>query len=145
MFDTNIFDRLSEFYEELKASTDHYEYYVTTVQVEELCEIPDSKIEIRKKNILRLADLRAKLVPISLIILNGRAKFDFAKFGDGEVYKNVLNENKSNTDDAIIADTSVSEGCVLITEDKKLYQKMKEKNYNVLNLEEFLNDLKTKC
>lgn len=141
MFDTNIFDKLPSIINKIKNSTDKYEYYVTTIQVEELCEIPDDKISKRKSNILMLADLRAKLVPISLSILNGRAQLGYARLGDGKVYYSMLNGNKSNTDDAIIADTAVSEGCTLITNDKAFYNKMKSNNYDVMTLEELITEI----
>ena len=78
MFDSNIFDKLPEFIELIHNSSTQYEYYITTIQIDELCEIPDSKIDIRKRNILMLAALRAKLVPISVFIL-GRAHLGFAR------------------------------------------------------------------
>lgn len=141
MFDTNIFDKLNMVINDSKNATDRYEYYVTTIQVEELCEIPDSKIETRKLNILQLAELRAKLVPISVFVLNGRARLGYARLGDGKAYSKVLKENGSNSDDAIIADTAVYEGCILVTEDKELYRKMKYYGYDVMNLSELLKGI----
>jgi predicted nucleic acid-binding protein len=141
MFDTNIFDKLPSIINKIKNSTDKYEYYVTTIQVEELCEIPDDKISKRKSNILMLADLRAKLVPISLFILNGRAQLGYVRLGDGKVYHSMVEGNKGNSDDAIIADTAVSEGCTLITNDKAFYNRMKNNNYEVMTLEEFLAEI----
>lgn len=142
MFDTNVFDKLSQLIDKIKKSAEkQYEYYVTTIQVEELCEIPDSKKDIRIRNILMLADLRARLVPISVCILNGRARLGYTRLGSGEVYNKILNENKSNEDDAVIADTAVFEGCILITEDKDLYSRMKNNDYSVMYLDEFINTI----
>lgn len=139
MFDSNIFDRLPQIIEKIKNSAEtQYEYYITTIQVEELCEIPDHKKEIRVRNILSLAELRAKLVPISVFILNGRARLGYARLGSGQVYYKILNNNKSNTDDAVIADTAVTEGCTLITEDKDLYSRMAKHGYNVMYLSDFI-------
>jgi len=141
MFDSNVFDKLPEIINKLKKTSEQqYEYYITTIQVEELCEIPDEKIETRKTNILMLADLRAKLVPISVFVL-GKARLGYARLGAGEVYKKVLNENSSNTNDAIIADTAVCEGCTLITEDKDLYERMRKNGYAVMYLYEFLRTI----
>jgi len=144
MFDSNVFDQLPSIIDKIKYSSEsQYEYYITTIQVEELCEIPDEKIEKRKTNILMLADLRAKLVPISLMILNGRARIGYARLGTGEVYNSILNEKRSNIDDAVIADTAVFEGCTLITEDKNLYNRMHRTNYDVMFLDEFLETINT--
>jgi len=142
MFDTNVFDKLPKIIEKIKKSAEvQYEYYITTIQIEELCEIPDTKKDIRVKNILMLAELRAKLVPISLLILNGRARLGYVRLGSGEVYRKIVKSNGSNTDDAVIADTAVSEGCTLITEDKALYTRMKNNGYDVMYLDDFINTI----
>ncbi len=141
MFDSNIFDKLPEFIELIHNSSTQYEYYITTIQIDELCEIPDSKIDIRKRNILMLAALRAKLVPISVFIL-GRAHLGFARLGEGNIYKKILNETGSNIEDAAIADTAVFEGCTLITEDSRFFDKMKSNGYEVMNFSDFLETLK---
>mgnify|MGYP000925810503 CR=1 FL=1 len=143
MFDSNVFDKLPNIINKIKDSSEkQYEYYITTIQVEELCEIPDSKKNIRVNNILMLADLRAKLVPISVFILNGRARLGYARLGNGEIYKKILNENKSNIDDAIIADTCVFEGCTLVTEDKDLYSRMSRNGFEVIYFTDFMNSIK---
>jgi len=144
MFDSNVFDKLPEFIDRVKNSAgSQYEYYITSIQVEELCEIPDDKQNIRKTNILMLVELRAKLVPISVFILNGRTRLGYARLGNWEVYRKILNDKKTNIDDAVIADTAVYEGCTLVTQDKDLYKKMKNNNYDVMYLEEFLDSFKS--
>lgn len=141
MFDSNIFDRLPKIIDKIKDSAEkQYEYYITTIQVEELCKIPDEKMETRVRNIIMLADLRPKLVPTSLFVL-GRARLGYAKLGYGEVYNKILNNNKSNIEDAIIADTAVSEGCTLVTEDKDLYDRMLKNGYNVMYFSQFMDTI----
>jgi len=141
MFDSNVFDKLSEFIQVIKESENtKYEYFITNIQVEELAVIPDIKKETRIRNILMLTDLRAKLVPVSVMVL-GKARLGYTRLGMGEVYHTILNEKKSNSNDAIIADTSVHEGCILITEDKDLYQRMKNNNYEVMHLQDFLSSM----
>ena len=137
MFDSNIFDKLPTFIDQIKSSTTIYEYYITTIQVEELCDIPD--IEKRKTNILMLADLRAKLIPNSVCVL-GHSRLGYSRLGEGDVYNLIINENKSNIKDAIIADTAVKEGCTLITEDKRFYNKMKSNGFAVLKFDDFLSE-----
>lgn len=140
MFDTNVFDKLQTIIEKLEKTTDNYEYYITTIQIDEIASIPDTKIETRKMNILLLARLRAIIVPLSFCVL-GKARLGYAKMGNGLIYHNMLNENKNNLGDALIADTSVSEECTLITEDIKLYKKMKLNNYDAMTLNDFLNEI----
>lgn len=141
MFDSNVFDKLPNFIEYICRSTVNHEYYITTIQVEELCEIPDSKIDVRKRNILMLADLRAKLVPASVCILGERARIGRVKLGQGTVYQQILNKNGSNRDDAIIADTAVSEGCTLVTADCRFLKKMHTYGYSAMDFDEFIHTL----
>lgn len=142
MFDSNVFDQLPSIIDRVKKSAERqYEYYITTIQVEELCEIPDSKEDLRIRNVLMLADLRAKMVPLSVCVLNGRARLGYARLGSGDVYHKILNANASNIDDAAIADTAVSEGCVLVTDDQDLHSRMARNGYEALYLLEFLDTI----
>lgn len=140
MFDTNVFDKLPEFIKLIRNSKMQYEYYITTIQIDELCDIPDHKIDIRKGNILMLADLRARLVPLSVFVL-GWARLGYARLGKGEVFNKILNKNRNNIEDAAIADTAVYEGCTLITNDDDLYRKMEKNGYDVMKFEDFINTL----
>lgn len=140
MFDSMIFDKLPNIIGKLKKSIPKYQYYVTTIQIDELCQIPDTKMEIRKINMLMLVDLRVTLVPLSIFLLD-KAHLGYAKLGEGKVFYKILNENRSNAKDAAIADTAVSEGCILVTEDKDLYQRMRKHGYGVMYLEDFLNEI----
>lgn len=140
MFDTNVFDKLPEFIELIRDSATQYEYYITTIQIDELCDIPDHKIDIRKRNFLMLADLRARLVPLSVFIL-GYARLGYARLGEGEVFNKILNSNRSNIEDAAIADTAVYEGCTLITNDDDLYERMKKNGYDVMKFDDFIKTL----
>lgn len=138
MFDSNIFDKLPSFIDVIHHSMVNHEYHITTIQVEELCEIPDCKIEIRKRNILMLADMRAKLVPASVCVVGERARIGYVKIGTGSVYSQIINENNSNRDDAIIADTAVSEGCTLVTADIRFLNKMNSYGYSAISFDEFI-------
>lgn len=141
MFDSNIFDRLPEIIPKIKNSAEkQYEYYITTVQIEELCKIPDDKMETRIRNIITLTELRAKLVPTSISVL-GKARLGYARLGYGEVYNKILNGHKNNIEDAIIADTAVYEGCTLVTEDKDLYNRMQKNGYEVMYFSEFMDSI----
>ncbi|SHL31791.1 PIN domain-containing protein [Anaerocolumna jejuensis DSM 15929] len=140
MFDSNVFDKLPDFIEKMRKSSIQYEYYITSIQIDELCTIPDKKLEIRKRNILMLADIRARLIPTSVFVYDSTS-YDYAASGDGTVYKKILNENISNKEDAIIADTAVFEGCTLITEDSRFYDKMKKNNYDVMRFDDFIQTL----
>ena len=87
-----------------------------------------------------LADLRARLVPLSVFIL-GCARLGYARLGEGEVFNKILNSNRSNIEDAAIADTAVYEGCTLITNDDDLYERMKKNGYDVMKFDDFIKTL----
>ena len=141
MFDSNMFDNLPNCIDKIIYSKVEYEYYVTTLQIEELCKIPDSKKDKRISLITHLAILRPKLIPIPTFVL-GYAKLGQVKLGDGIEYNKILNKTKSNIADALIASTAVNEGCTLITDDTKLTTKMKNNNYPVMSFSEFIESLK---
>lgn len=141
MFDSNMFDNLPNCIDQIISSKVKYEYYVTALQIEELCKIPDSKKDKRTSLITHLAILRPKLIPISTFVL-GYAKLGQVKLGDGFEYNKILNKTKSNSADALIASTAVNEGCTLITDDTKLTTKMKNNNYPVMSFSEFIESLK---
>lgn len=139
MFDTNVFDQLQNYMEMIKKSTNKYQYFITTIQIDELCEIPD--IATRKNNFLMLADLRATLVPLSVCILNGIAHLNYVRLGNGEVYEQILSPSHNNINDAAIADTAVYENCTLVTDDKDFYKKMKRQGYASMKFNDFLQSL----
>lgn len=85
-----------------------------------------------------LADMRAKLVPASVCVVGERARIGYVKIGTGSVYSQILNENNSNRDDAIIADTAVSEGCTLVTADIRFLNKMNSYGYSAISFDEFI-------
>lgn len=124
MLDTNIFDKIPDFIDEMKDSIrEGYEYYITVVQVEELSKIPESKEGKRFKSEEILSRLKVEVLPSSSIF-----------HGESDRALNSI-------DDSIIAATSVYEGCTLVTEDKELYEYMKEDNLKVMYFDEFLLEI----
>ena len=88
-----------------------------------------------------LADLRARLVPLSVFIL-GCARLGYARLGEGEVFNKIPNSNRSNIEDAVIADYCCPyEGCTLITNDDDLYERMKKNGYDVMKFDDFIKTL----
>lgn len=139
MFDSCAFDKLLYFKSKkmLKENAKFdIEYYITSVQIAELCKTPNE--EKRIKLILNLSIMRPKIIPTTSFIL-GYARLGYSMLGDGEIYKKLLNNNSSNVKDAIIAETANKEDCCLVTEDRKLFKSMKKNNYKVIDFDEFHN------
>ena len=83
----------------------------------------------------------ATFINDSCLIL-GHSRWDVSNFGDGQVYKEILNPSLNNIDDSIIADTAVTNNCILLTNDTELYGKMKNLNYRAMNFQEFEEAIK---
>jgi len=136
LIDNNIINKLLENIELFKKKRDRISYCVSAQIVEELANIPDSKKEDRIKLFISLAQIEAQFLLDSVMIWD-ISRFDLSKYGDGIVYNKILKESKNNIRDAIIADTAVSNDCILLTNDVDLYSRMKNFGYDVLNFDEF--------
>lgn len=135
MIDNNAIDIIRENKSLFNIIRKKYNFYVSPSVLEELSNIKDDKKEDRIRNIISLIELNPKFIYDSVFILD-YSRFDCACLGNGEVYKKILNESGNNIRDAIIADTSVNNNCILFTCDKKFYNKMKRNNYKCVNLDD---------
>ncbi len=141
MFDSNAFINLidsqidqNDFYDKCNKK---YEFYVSAVQVEELAQIGDEKKDKRIANMLCLCQMRAKLVhPIAVL---GHSRFGYCVFADenDKTYENLLNENCSNVNDAMIGEVAKREGCILITDDTRFIKKLKNEGIPTMTFREF--------
>lgn len=136
LIDNNTVDFILDNEDLFVKATSRYDFFVCTSVVEELASIPDSKKDKRIKLFITLSKFGATFINDSCFIL-GYARFGVSNLGEYKVYKEILNESKNNVRDAIIADTAVTNNCILLTGDTGLYKKMKNLNYRVINFEEF--------
>jgi len=133
MFDSCSFDKIIEYgdKEKLENSLEKdYEYFITSIQIEEICRIPDE--EKRISIMLHISSMRPKIISTHSFVL-GYARLGYARFGDSILYKQLLNSNKSNVKDAIIAETAIKEDCTLVTEDKDFIKIMKKNDYETIS------------
>ncbi len=135
LLDNNIIDKINDILNYLIEKSLHVEVFICSTILEELASIPDTKKEIRIINLLQLAKLEAKFVNDSVIVWDN-SRWDFSDWSNGIIYNNNVNDSHNNVHDAIIAETSVKHNCYLITDDKRLYNKMRKHNYKVLSLSE---------
>lgn len=140
LLDNNAIDKLANNLDFVKAHTD-VEFFICR---EVVGEMSDNKAYNPTRNITTLLKIGVKYVPNSLFIL-GYSKLDgestFCNVSTSEVYKNILNKNCSNRSDAIIAATAVTHNYILLTDDKRLYAKMKKYDYQVMTFDELINML----
>lgn len=144
MFDTNSFDKILSGVipiESIKKSISlGYRYFITHIQTDELSNIPDNKKEKRTKLVLFLSIVAPSLIPTESFVL-GHSRFGYAKLGTAGYYEKLLNEGKTNIKDAIIGDTAIKNGFIIITGDKKFTKKINELGGAVVTPKEFTNKI----
>ena len=146
MFDCNSFSKLLELNDWqtfLSKAREKYELCVASIQVEELAQIPDSKMECRIRHILCLCEMKATVVPTSVVMGYGRLGFCAFTDENDTTYEDLLNENRSNVHDAMIGDAAKRERCLLITNDGRFIKKLRRNGIGTMSFEEFRNTIES--
>lgn len=145
MFDsnalTNLLNSQKNLREFFESCSNRYEFYITAMQVEELAQIPDNKKNERITNLLCLCQMRAKLV--NTIGVYGKTRYGLCCYASKteNTYQNLLNENHSNINDALIGDAAEREGCILITDDRRFITKLKNNNIPTMKFGDLINEV----
>lgn len=141
MFDSNAFSSLlnsdldwNNFFSRCE---DKFEFYVTAIQIEELTEIPDSKLELRIQHMLCLCKMRAKMVPNIMVLNYGRLGLSVLSDEKDTTYEALLFESRSNVKDAMIGEAAKREGCILVTDDIRFIPKLHKVNIPTMTFDEF--------
>lgn len=141
MFDSNSFDKMHASGElEKIATSEKYEYYITSIQIEEIGSIPDEKEAERIDNLLALCCIRAHLVPIPSVVGNARVGLCLP-VGDDDVLSDLLTVTRSNTHDAIIGSAAKREGCTVVTDDIRYSKKLKQNSIPTMTYDEFIRTI----
>jgi len=143
MFDTNIFNQIVDDNINIASLKQSNKYYTTHIQLDEISDTGDKE---RKSFLLGMfQEIGNEKVPTESAVWDV-SKWDEAKFSNGDLYTLLLQElNKSkprdkdnNIKDALIAETSIKNGFILVTADSALYRIVKNLGGSVLNWNEFL-------
>ena len=142
MFDSNAFDKVileDSTIDLLISKLSICEYYLITTQYDELNRITN----IEKKNkILGIIEKLNMTTTCTTPAIYGKVKYGRARYGgDDTVFVKVIFKTRKNINDALIASSAISENCIVITNDKNFYRKMKYNNYPVMTFEEFIKSL----
>ena len=130
MFDDLVSGKLElSFLEKTKA-----EVFVTHIQVDELNKCPDT--ERRANLFLQMTEVRPQKIPTESFII-GTSRIGSAKIGNGVLIKKLRMENLKRTNDALIGETAIKNNLTLITNDKKLKNKVIELGGKALTVSEF--------
>lgn len=146
IFDTNIFDDMVN--EKLKVSDivkyknyKKVEIYVTHIQIDEINKCSDE--DKRARLSIFMVKIRPILIPTSSCAFDV-SRFDESKFGDGIIFNKIKKGNINQVEDALIGETAIKEGIVLVTNDKGLKNIVIKLGGNAISLDDFIERLKEK-
>lgn len=112
------------------------EIFFTHITVDEIAATPD--LETRRW-LLNLLVFLGRPIPTSGAVANvSRANFCRAMASDDDTFEPLRSGNIKHSRDALIAHTALKEGCVLITNEKRLAARARELNVEVLTTAELL-------
>jgi predicted nucleic acid-binding protein len=143
VLDSNVIDPIADrpgAYEAIRAAVDaaRLEVLFTHITVEELAGIPDP--ERRSLLLLVLIDL-GHLIPTGAAVV-GFSRLDFCRLNDDtEALDAFRSGNIDHTRDALIAATAQFEQCALVTNDKRLTGRARERGVEVLTVFDLLSEL----
>lgn len=141
--DSNAIDPLVDrpgAYEVMRSSVDRgqLEVLFTHITIEELAATPDE--ERRSRLLLQLVGL-GHLIPTGAFVL-GFSRLGFARFGsDDEAFEAFRSGNVGHTRDALIAATAQYEQCALLTGEKRLTNRARERGVEVITPDDLLAEL----
>lgn len=133
MFDTNAFDRL------LQADLDslNAHIYATHIQRDQIAAIPNEKKEKKQRLFRLIKTIDAKSVSTSVAVWDV-SKWNECCFGDGEtndLYQRIAKRN--GPEDALIAVTAIARSFILVSEDKKLLEDVRNHDGKAVDFNEF--------
>lgn len=141
--DANAIDPLINMpgaYEATRSAIDdgQLEILFTHVTVEELAETPD--LDRRSHLLLILIDL-GRIVPTGAFVLD-YSRLNFARLNDdAEAFEAFRSGNIDHTRDALIAATAQFEQCAMVTFDKRLTARARDRGVEVLTPTELLREI----
>jgi len=140
MFDTNAFDKILNSSDDLEIITacGENEYFITSIQEEELGGIPD---DYKRRTLLSVCKKVAQKTPTPAIV-------GYSKIGDcmlidaDDVYSDLLLETHSNVKDAMLGSAAKREKCTVVTNDKRFSKRLKQYQIPTMEYEEFIKSIK---
>lgn len=125
MFDTNIFGKILKMNSPSNLLVGKHQYFIIHIQKDELETLNNERIRDRLMSAFRLVP--QTLLPTESAII-GISRADMTKVGGGLVYTHIFEElskrkpeqRENNSKDALIAETALKNGFVLVTDDKAL-------------------------
>lgn len=142
MFDTNAFDKMQSSSEDIEriVANDENEYFITSIQIEEINNIPDARKEQRAKNLLVLCKIGAQLVYVPAVL--GHARLGWCVISsEDDIYNDLLKPTRSNVNDAMIGSAAKREQCTIVTDDIDFAKRLQKHNISTMTYETFIHNL----
>lgn len=122
IFDSNVFDELLTGILDIeKVRNKAGEFYITHVQVDELNACIYKEKRAKLFNIM--VEVRPQKIPTESFVLD-TSRLGHAKLSDGSLLEKLSLGNYKKTNDALIGETAIKNDLTLITNDKKLKNKI---------------------
>jgi len=137
MLDTTLFNDILNRKIDINRFPKHFDYFITFRQLDELNETPDPNLREKLKQIF--VNIDKEEIPTKSSV-NDVSGFDKAKLGKGEILDKLRKENLRNIEDALIGETAIMNGLILVTDDKELLRKVRELGGWAITLKDFLNE-----
>jgi len=135
MFDTNVFDDLIDGRLNIAVLPKGTKIYATHIQMDEIARCSDQERRTRLQEVLT-DSVHSQLPTASFVI--GVSRLDQARLGDGNTFQNLRGSAARNTHDALIAETAIKEGLVLVTNDKDLRERARKAGGESIGMDDLL-------
>jgi hypothetical protein len=140
LLDTHIYDKIADKKIPsvlVKESLKTVDYYITHIQADEMNNCPDKR---RCEQLQSAANsLKPIMVPTESFV-EGLSKPGFSKPFRGK-YLDRLRKRDKHVHDALIGEVAISKGLILVTDDRKLKDKVNENRGCAMSLKEFMRIL----
>lgn len=143
IFDTNIFDDIVDGILKVSDIVKYKNYkkveiYVTHIQIDEINKCSDEDKRARLN--IFMVKIRPILIPTSSCVYD-ISRYDESKYGNGNILDKIKKGNIDHVEDALIGETAIKEGIILVTNDRRLKNIVIELGGNALFLNEFIEIL----
>jgi rRNA-processing protein FCF1 len=139
MFDTNIFNHVLDGRIDIGSFNKRHHYYTTHIQDDEVCATKDP---LRRANLKALFENTTHVTTESAVV--GISRIDRSKISDGDLYKRLLGElnrlerKDNNPKDALIAETAIKNGHILVSDDHNLREATMKMGGRAISLGDFI-------
>jgi len=144
MFDTNIFNAILDEQIPIEKLPRKFSYFVTHIQKDELEKTPEQERRVKLCEVFENID-QDNISTASGVW--GISSWGNCCFSDGIFYKKILNDlnqikkKNNNVQDALIGETAIRYGLMLVTNDKTLAEVVKKNSGQAINLKDFFSGL----